>query len=89
MQQRYRFKPGYLKAFRKALGCNQSVFWQAIGLTQSAGSRYERGDRALPPIVLTEIIRVHIRGDAPVKYLLTQELNGFRRQMREAARKGK
>jgi len=35
---------------RRALGCNQSEFWSTISVTQSGGSRYEKG-RALPEIL--------------------------------------
>ena len=35
------------RELRETLGLNQTEFWGAIGLTQSAGSRYESG-RTLP-----------------------------------------
>ena len=34
-------------AARRASGANQSEFWSRFGVTQSGGSRYERG-RSLP-----------------------------------------
>lgn len=35
-------------ALRRARNENQSVYWQRLGVTQSAGSRYEN-QRSLPP----------------------------------------
>lgn len=38
---------------REKAGMTQEQFWQRIGLTQSCGSRYEKGKRPLPePISL-------------------------------------
>jgi transcriptional regulator with XRE-family HTH domain len=37
---------------RKRLGLNQSEFWNRLGVTQSAGSRYEKGRRMRKPIAL-------------------------------------
>ena len=34
---------------RERLGFTQSDFWPRVGVTQSAGSRYERGGRTIPP----------------------------------------
>ena len=39
-----------IKTQRKRSGCNQRDFWRRFGLTQSGGSRYERG-RTLPRCV--------------------------------------
>lgn len=36
------------RQFRRKLDLNQSEFWNRLGLTQSAGSRYESG-RTVPP----------------------------------------
>lgn len=33
---------------RKGLALNQSDFWGRVHVTQSGGSRFERGDRAVP-----------------------------------------
>lgn len=40
-------KPINVRELRLSLGVNQAEFWGAIGMTQSAGSRYEN-DRAMP-----------------------------------------
>ena len=37
---------------RKKLGLNQSEFWKAINVTQSGGSRYERGTKAPDQVLL-------------------------------------
>ncbi len=37
---------------RKKVGLNQSEFWNRLGVTQSAGSRYEKGRRMRKPIAL-------------------------------------
>ena len=36
-----------LKDYRNKVGKNQTIFWNSLGVTQSAGSRYESG-RGLP-----------------------------------------
>lgn len=36
-----------LKRLRQKAGMNQTEFWNRVGVTQSAGSRYESG-RAIP-----------------------------------------
>lgn len=33
---------------RKRLGLNQLDFWSPVGITQSGGSRYEKGGRDIP-----------------------------------------
>lgn len=38
-------------AHRKAHGINQSKFWNRLGLTQSAGSRFESGRRIKTPLL--------------------------------------
>ena len=35
-------------ALRSRLKKTQREFWERVGITQSAGSRYERGGRAIP-----------------------------------------
>lgn len=42
-----KFDLNNLSQYRKALGANQSAFWQTIGVTQSGGSRYEN-ERDMP-----------------------------------------
>ena len=47
-------------ALRSRLGLNQSDFWHRLGVTQSGGSRYERG-RKIPQAVATLLELVYIR----------------------------
>lgn len=49
------------RAFRRKLGLSQQVFWNRIGLTQSAGSRYEN-DRRLPEPVKRLLVLEYVRG---------------------------
>lgn len=37
------------KDLRLANELNQAEFWEKVGITQSGGSRYENGDRRIPP----------------------------------------
>ncbi len=46
---------------RKQLGVNQQQFWSKVGVTQSAGSRYE-GGRAMPKPVRELVRLVHVEG---------------------------
>ena len=48
-----------LVKIRKEAGLNQSQFWGSIGVTQSAGSRYETG-RALPKPVKLLVDLVYV-----------------------------
>lgn len=45
------------KNLRIANDLNQIEFWEKVGITQSGGSRYESGDRRMPPS-LAEILRL-------------------------------
>lgn len=45
-----------VKALRRNLGLNQSEFWGRLGVTQSAGSRYESGRRMPKPVM--ELLRI-------------------------------
>lgn len=38
--------PEKIKALRKSLKLSQVEFWERVGITQSGGSRYEKGARA-------------------------------------------
>lgn len=38
---------------RKRAGLTQADWWNRIGITQSGGSRYEKGDRAIPKPIET------------------------------------
>jgi transcriptional regulator with XRE-family HTH domain len=46
---------------RKQLGVNQQQFWNKVGVTQSAGSRYE-GGRVMPKPVRELVRLVHVEG---------------------------
>lgn len=48
--------PANLTALRKQLYMNQKEFWGAIGVTQSAGSRYESGKNIPAPV--QELLRL-------------------------------
>ncbi|MHB9100386.1 MAG: helix-turn-helix domain-containing protein [Sulfuricella sp.] len=61
------FKPGEITLFRKALNLNQIHFWVPLGVTQSAGSRYEQESRMIPHPVATLIELMY--GDTPIKTL--------------------
>jgi DNA-binding transcriptional regulator YiaG len=50
---------------RRTLGLTQEEFWSMIGVTQSAGSRYERG-RAMPKPVAALMGLVYGNGIAPL-----------------------
>lgn len=45
------------KNLRVANDLNQIEFWEKVGITQSGGSRYENGERRIPPS-LAEILRL-------------------------------
>lgn len=38
--------------FRKSLQMNQTPFWNAVGVTQSGGSRYEQGRNIPKPVLM-------------------------------------
>ena len=56
-----KFSGKELRMLRKEKHLNQSEFWNAINVTQSGGSRYERG-REIPDQVAIMIELVHIHG---------------------------
>lgn len=49
------------RELREALGLRQEDFWEAIGVTQSGGSRYEAG-REMPAPVTALMRLVHMEG---------------------------
>lgn len=49
------------RKFRRDLNLNQTEFWERIGCTQSAGSRYESG-RTVPKCVAALAHIVYIQG---------------------------
>lgn len=54
-------KPVDYRELRAKMGLNQSAFWGGVGVTQSAGSRYESG-RAVPKPTRALIHIVHVEG---------------------------
>ena len=67
-----------IQEIRKAYGANQTEFWTPLGVTQSAGSRYESG-RALPrPVaMLFTMVYVDNANDA-IKQLLNLRSSMFK-----------
>lgn len=60
-RRRELFVAGNLRDLRRYMGLNQTAFWNAVGTTQSAGSRYESGRRTPQPVL--DLIRVvHVEG---------------------------
>lgn len=49
------------KTLRTKLRLNQSEFWNRIGVTQSAGSRYESGRKVFRPVAILAHL-VYIKG---------------------------
>lgn len=45
-------QPDYIRNLRKSRGLTQTEFWTRIGITQSAGSRYETNRRVPAPVNL-------------------------------------
>ena len=50
-----------VRRIRIDLRMNQEVFWSKIGMTQSAGSRYEN-ERRMPKPVVTLVDLVYVKG---------------------------
>jgi DNA-binding transcriptional regulator YiaG len=55
-----------LRAFRHALGLTQHDFWPRLGVTQSGGSRHEKGRRLPPPAAMLLDI-VYVKGVTPAR----------------------
>lgn len=55
-----------LRTLRKRLGLSQTEFWTKIGVTQSAGSRYEAGREMPAP---TKTLVALMFGPRPIKTL--------------------
>lgn len=71
-----------IRSYRKANQMNQTEFWQRIGLTQSAGSRYEN-DRDIPEPVRMLLILAY--GNSVQADMMFYELRDWRRSYRHAA----
>ena len=61
-----------LHKLRSELGINQSAFWAAFGVTQSAGSRYESGRKMLEP---TRKLFIRVYGDALEEFKATGRIS--------------
>ncbi|MBI5751181.1 MAG: helix-turn-helix transcriptional regulator [Hydrogenophilales bacterium] len=81
-----------LSALRRASGLNQTEFWRKIGITQSCGSRYEAGERRLPPPVAYLIDLIYVRGiditklhgdDMPILHYLQQHQSELYARLRQ------
>jgi mannose-6-phosphate isomerase-like protein (cupin superfamily)/transcriptional regulator with XRE-family HTH domain len=70
-------EPQGLAAMRKALGLTQAAFWGRLGVTQSAGSRYETG-RSVP---FATIALAHLMHDPE------DEARSFMARLREPCRR--
>lgn len=57
------------RSMRESCGLSQKAFWSAVGLTQSGGCRYERGNRLPKPIrillFITYVARLKIDASSP------------------------
>lgn len=78
-----------LFALRCNTGMNQLNFWKQVGVTQSAGSRYERGC-FVPEPVLMLIDLVYVRGirlenleaiNVTIGAILREEYNQFYKEL--------
>lgn len=83
------------RILREFSGLNQTDFWEAIGITQSGGSRYENKDRKLPKPVEHLLRLIYIekidparirRGDIElIEFLKKHRWPTYRKLRREAA----
>ena len=54
-----------VSALRTRLSLTQLEFWKRVGMTQSAGCRYERGNRTLPKTMQMLITLAYSRNPMP------------------------
>ena len=54
-----------VSALRTRLSLTQREFWKRVGMTQSAGCRYERGNRTLPKTTQMLITLAYSRNPMP------------------------
>jgi transcriptional regulator with XRE-family HTH domain len=60
-----RMKSEDVAALRTRLKMTQREFWKRVGMTQSAGCRYERGGRAIPNTMQMLITLAYSRNPMP------------------------
>jgi transcriptional regulator with XRE-family HTH domain len=63
-----------VKRIRKRLRLNQQAFWSAVGVTQSAGSRYESGSTMMP-VQIAELIRICYIENIPLSRVKSEYVN--------------
>jgi len=83
-----------VRLLREFSGLNQTDFWEAVGITQSGGSRYEAGERRLPKPVQHLLRLIYIdkldlekvrRQDMDViAYLKSEKRDEFKQLLRES-----
>jgi transcriptional regulator with XRE-family HTH domain len=61
-------RPEAIRQYRQKRGLNQSLFWTAVGITQSGGSRYESG-RKIPRSVQLLLHLAYAPEDSAIKML--------------------
>ena len=73
MTRQYGSIPFDVRAKRERLKLNQSQFWEKVGATQSAGSRYEAGRKIPKPLatLLTITFGTKKQADHALKQLRT------------------
>ncbi len=69
------------RALRARVKVNQSRFWQAVGVTQSAGSRYE-GERRIPQPI--HLLLTLVYGAEPRAHDLLKKLRSMPNGSRSA-----
>jgi transcriptional regulator with XRE-family HTH domain len=75
-----------LKRWRKLKGLSQKDFYGKVGLGQDRGSRYERGENALPDEVEIALVFLHTVKGADI---MLAESRAEMRQDLKAARKSR
>lgn len=60
------------RAIRHKLGLNQSDFWKVLGVTQSAGSRYEIGQSM--PVAVQTLLRLVYMEKVPLEQINREDL---------------
>jgi transcriptional regulator with XRE-family HTH domain len=58
----YDITPDAIRVIRNQTGLSQRAFWGALGLSQSAGSLYEKGVQALPSPTRTLLFLMYVIG---------------------------
>ena len=58
-------KGAAVTALRARLKVGQTEFWERVGITQSGGSRYERGGRVIPKTIQMLLALAYSRDPTP------------------------